>query len=111
MFVLSGELLSTVIYPLMTRGGELGPDVVLVAEKAQIRPLSSCHVQTSRNLEGTHAHRIHRTGCRLAGCTQRSIRRDITEGRLRGYRFGRRLVLADLDQGHLQPIPTIGTIC
>lgn len=46
----------------------------------------------------------------FAGCTQRSIRPDINEGHLPGYRFGRRLVLADLDQGYLQPIPTIGTI-
>jgi len=48
----------------------------------------------------------------FAGCSQRSIRRDINEGRLRGYRFGRRLVLAELDRVEelLQPIPTIGTI-
>jgi len=48
----------------------------------------------------------------FAGHSQRTIRRDIDEGRLRGYRFGPRLVRVDLDEVEalLRPIPTIGTI-
>ena len=44
------------------------------------------------------------------GVSDKTIRRYISQGRLTGYRFGKRLIrvdLAELDQS-LQPIPTAG---
>ena len=59
----------------MTRGGELRPAGLLVVV-AKVWPLWSCHVQTSRKLEGIQAYRDNRTGCRLVGYSQRTIGRD-----------------------------------
>ncbi len=40
----------------------------------------------------------------------RTIRRSIAEGRLTGYRFGKRLIRVDLNEldAALRPIPTVG---
>jgi excisionase family DNA binding protein len=46
----------------------------------------------------------------LLGCTDRSIRRWITDGRLPAYRVANKLVRLDLDDVYalLRPIPTAG---
>lgn len=47
---------------------------------------------------------------RYAGVHTDTIRRYISQGRLTGYRMGKRLIRVDLDQvdAMLTPIPTVG---
>jgi excisionase family DNA binding protein len=48
------------------------------------------------------------TAATLAGCSPRTIRRYISQGRLSGYRMGPRLIRVDLAEieALLSPIPT-----
>jgi len=47
---------------------------------------------------------------KYVGCDQRTIRRYIATGQLRGYRLGERLIRVDLNEldALLRPIPTAG---